>query len=276
MDTFFTVRKNGISIVDQNPIPTVRDCNRFLSSMPNYRLTLQFEGTNYHGWQLQPGWPTVQGAVERAVAVTTAQQVRVLGCGRTDAGVHAEEYVANFKVDSSLPPERMLHALNSRLPDDVVVTACRLAPDDFHATLDAKGKVYRYTIATGPIRPVLDRRFVHWTRHELDVEAMKQAAAHLVGEHDFSSFVTELAPDRNAVRTVYVIDVVREGRTIKVTVSGNGFLYNMVRTIAGCLMAVGRGLRPPEWVKDVRDARDRKQAFETAPPEGLMLIKVIY
>ncbi len=244
--------------------------------MPNYRLVLQFEGTRYHGWQLQPGWPTVQGEMEKAVAKTTAQQVRVLGCGRTDAGVHAEEYVASFKVESELPPERMLHALNSRLPEDIAVIRCDIAPDDFHATLSSKGKVYRYTVATGEVRPVLDRWFVHWVRHPLDAEPMRRAAACLVGEHDFASFVTEHDPEKDTVRTIRRLEVETRGRYIDITVEGNGFLYNMVRTIAGCLIAVGRGARTVEWMKEVLEACDRKKAFDTAPAEGLTMVRALY
>jgi tRNA pseudouridine38-40 synthase len=244
--------------------------------MPNYRLTLQFEGTRYHGWQVQPGWPTVQAEVEKAIAKTTAQQVRILGCGRTDSGVHAEEYVANFRVESDLAPERMQHALNSRLPEDIVVAACDVAPDEFHATLSSKGKIYRYTIATGEVRPVLDRSFVHWVRHPLDADAMRRAAACLVGEHDFASFVTERDPAKDTVRTIYRLDVAARGRYIDITVEGSGFLYNMVRTIAGCLIAVGRGARTVEWMKDALDARDRAKAFDTAPACGLTMVRALY
>jgi tRNA pseudouridine38-40 synthase len=244
--------------------------------MPNYRLTLQFEGTNYHGWQIQPNGVTVQEVVERAVAETVGKSVRVLGCGRTDAGVHAENYVANFTVESDLAPERMLAALNSRLPDDVVVTACDIAPGDFHATLSVQSKVYRYTIATGGVRPVLDRNLVTHCRHALDVDAMRSAAASLVGEHDFASFVTEHSPDKDTVRIVRRLDITSSGRYVFIEIEGNGFLYNMVRTIAGCLMAVGRGLRPVEWMKEVLDASDRTRAFETAPARGLTMVRATY
>jgi tRNA pseudouridine38-40 synthase len=244
--------------------------------MPNYRLTLQYEGTNYHGWQIQPNGVTVQEVVERAVAETVGKAVRVLGCGRTDAGVHAENYVANFTVESDLAPERMLAALNSRLPDDIVVTACDIAPDDFHATLSVRSKVYRYTIATRGVRPVLDRNFVTHCRHALDVEAMRRAAASLVGEHDFASFVTERSPDKDTVRLVRRLDITSSGRYVFIEIEGNGFLYNMVRTIAGCLMAVGRGLRPVGWMKEVLDARDRTRAFETAPARGLTMVRATY
>ncbi|KPJ52723.1 MAG: hypothetical protein AMS16_06025 [Planctomycetes bacterium DG_58] len=244
--------------------------------MPNYRLTLTFDGTNYHGWQLQPNVLTVQEVVERAVQETVGEHVGVLGCGRTDAGVHAENYVANFTVDSELAPERMQAALNSRLPEDVVVTHCEIAPDDFHATLSAKGKVYRYTVARGSVRPVLDRNFVHWCRHPLDVDAMRQAAECLVGEHDFASFVTEYSPEKDTVRTIGRLDIETEGRYIRITVAGDGFLYNMVRAIVGCLIAVGRGQRSAEWMKEVLDARDRTKAMDTAPAKGLTLVEAVY
>ena len=244
--------------------------------MPNYRLTLTFDGTAYHGWQVQPNAVTVQEVLERAIEETVGRHVGLMGCGRTDAGVHAESYVANFNVDSDLPPERMLAALNSRLPEDVVVTACEIAPNDFHATLSAKGKIYRYTIAVGEVRPVLDRHVVHWVRHPLDVDAMRRAAACLVGEHDFASFVTQHDPEKDTVRTIHRLDVETDGRYVGITVAGNGFLYNMVRTIVGCLVAVGRGQRRPGWMKAVLDARDRTKAVDTAPAKGLTLVRAIY
>ncbi len=244
--------------------------------MPNYRLVLQFEGTRYHGWQVQPNGISVQEVIEKAVEATIGKRVRVLGCGRTDAGVHAEEYVANFTADSDLAPERMMGAINSRMPEDIAVLSCDIVPDDFHATHGVKLKTYRYTIATGPIRPVLDRNFVHWVRSPLDVDAMRRAAECLVGEHDFASFVTEHNPEKDTVRTITRLDITTDGRTIRILVEGNGFLYNMVRTIAGCLIAVGRAQRKPEWVKEVLDERDRTKASATAPARGLTMVKTVY
>lgn len=254
----------------------MRTCHQSEYTMPNYRLTLTFDGTNYHGWQIQPNAVTVQEVVTRAAAETVREEVSVLGCGRTDAGVHAESYVANFRVDSKLAPERMQAALNSRLPEDVAVVHCDITPDDFHATLSAKGKVYRYTIATGEVRPVLDRNFVHYCPGALNVSAMRKEAACLVGEHDFASFVTELAPGRNTVRTIHSLDVESDHRYVRITVGGNGFLYNMVRAIVGCLIMIGRGKREPGWMKEVLDDRDRTRAVETAPARGLTLIRAIY
>jgi len=244
--------------------------------MPNYRLTLTFEGTGYHGWQVQPNAVTVQEVVAGAIERTVGQKVNLLGCGRTDTGVHAENYVASFQAESDIAPERMRSALNSRLPEDIVVTACDIAPDDFHATRSATGKLYRYTIATGPVPPVFERRTVYWVPQPLDVDAMQAAARHLVGEHDFASFVTEHDPAKDTVRRIRRLDVERGERTITITVEGNGFLYNMVRTIAGCLIAVGRGSRTPDWLREVLAARDRRRAVDTAPAQGLCLVKPFY
>lgn len=244
--------------------------------MPNYRLTLTFEGTNYHGWQRQSDRVTVQEVVERAIAETVGEPVRVRGCGRTDAGVHAERYVAVFSVDSDLPPERMKAALNSRLPEDVAVLDCDLAPDGFHPTMAVKEKIYRYTIATGEVRPVIERNFVHWVRRALDLNVMTEAAQCLIGEHDFASFVTELPPGKNTVRTIHKLDIDADGRYITITVSGNGFLYNMVRAIVGCLIKIGQGRLEPSSMKEILDARDRTRACENPPAKGLTMVKVVY
>ncbi len=244
--------------------------------MPNYRLTLSFEGTAYRGWQIQPEGATVQGTVARAIAETVACEVTLHGCGRTDAGVHAEEYTANFMTDKELPCERMLGAINSRLPKDIAGTTCEIATDNFHARACAVGKVYRYTIHAYGVRPVIDRNFVTFSRRRLDVDAMREAARCLVGEHDFASFVTQHDPAKNTVRTINALDIETDGRYIIITVKGNGFLYNMVRTIVGCLMTVGRGRQKPEWLRQVLDACDRTQASETAPARGLTMVRAIY
>jgi tRNA pseudouridine38-40 synthase len=244
--------------------------------MPNYRLTLTFDGTRYHGWQIQPKAVTVQQVVREAVAETVEESVAVNGCGRTDAGVHAQHYVANFIAAKGLPPERMRAALNSRLPEDIAVTACEIVEDSFHATQSAKGKVYRYTIATGDVRPVLDRHLVYYCRRPLDVPAMREAAACLVGEHDFASFVTELPPGKNSVRTIHALEIDADEDGVRITVHGNGFLYNMVRAIVGSLLAVGLGRQEPAWLSQVLAARDRTRAGKTAPARGLMLVRALY
>jgi tRNA pseudouridine38-40 synthase len=167
-------------------------------------------------------------------------------------------------------------AINSRLPEDIVVTHCELAPEDFHATHSVRSKVYRYTLVVGGPRPVIDRNFVYHIHHELDVELMRRAAECLVGEHDFASFVSEHSPEKNTVRTVHRLEIERRGRYVTVTVEGNGFLYNMVRTMVGCLVAVGRGLRPVAWMKEMLESHDRSKALATAKAQGLTMVKTNY
>lgn len=243
----------------------------------NYKLTLQFDGAGFSGWQRQPVQRTVQADLERAIAETVAQPVNVRGCGRTDAGVHARAYVANFKAVSKLPPDRLHLAINSRLNDDVVVTKCEIVPDDFDARLDALAKVYRYTTVYGPIRPTLERGLVNYCSRALDVEPMKAAATFLVGEHDFAAFVNKLEPGKNTVRTIHAVDVEQtDDNTITMTFTGGGFMYNMVRIMAGTLLEIGRGKYPPDWAGEVLVARDRSAAGPTAPAKGLMLVRVIY
>ncbi len=246
-------------------------------TLSNYRLTLQFDGAGFSGWQRQPAQRTVQADLERAVRETVAQPVDVRGCGRTDAGVHALAYVANFKAVSKLPPDRLRLAINSRLSEDVVVVKCETVPDEFDARLDAAAKVYRYTTVYGSMRPVLERGLVNYCSRALDVEPMKEAAKFLVGEHDFAGFVNQLEPGKNTVRTIHAVEVEQTGdNTITMTFTGNGFLYNMVRIMAGTLLEVGRGNYPPEWAGEVLYGCDRSAAGPTAPAKGLTLVEVIY
>ena len=218
----------------------------------------------------------MQGDLERAIRETVGQAVDVIGCGRTDAGVHAAAYVANFAAESRLPPERLQAALNSRLGEDVVITSCEVVAEGFNARADALAKVYRYTTVFGDLRPVLRRGFVNYASRGLDVEAMREAARALVGEHDFAGFVNQLEEGKNTVRRLFAVAVESEGTTVTLTFTGNGFLYNMVRILAGTLIEVGRGKYPPEWVGEALATRDRTATGPTAPAKGLMLMKVIY
>ncbi len=244
--------------------------------MTNYRLQLEYEGTDFSGWQRQPDRRTVQGVLERAIAETIAQPVTVQGCSRTDTGVHALAYVANFKADSHLPPERMMLAISSRLDPDVTVTACDLVPDAFDACSDALGKVYRYTTVHGPIRPVLSRRCVNYCHHPLRAEPMRRAARAYVGTHDFAAFANQLDPAKDTTRTIWAVSVTEAHPAITITVLGEGFMYNMVRIMAGTLIEVGRSVREPDWVAHVLASRDRTLAGPTAPAKGLSLVEVIY
>lgn len=242
-----------------------------------FKLTIAYDGTDFVGWQVQPDKRTVQGEVERAWREITSETVRVTASGRTDAGVHALGQVVGVETASELPPERLLRALNARLPDDVVVTAAEAAPANFHATHDALRKTYRYQIHNSRLRPLLDRRCVwHFPAGELDVDRMRGGAAALVGRHDFVSFETTGSERSTTVRTITRAEITQSGERIDIQVTGDGFLYNMVRAIAGTLVEVGRGAKPPEWVAEVIAARDRKAAGPTAPALGLMLVRVEY
>ena len=244
--------------------------------MRNYRIELEFDGTEFHGWQRQPERRTVQAAVERAIAQTVGHPVDVMGCSRTDAGVHALGYVANFKADSELPAERMRLAISSRLPADVVVKGCEIALDEFDACSNALAKIYRYTTVHGTIRPAVERAFVNYCPYALTFAPMKEGARHLVGKQDFAAFVNQLEPGKDTVRTIYAVEMGEEGNRITMTFVGEGFMYNMVRIIAGTLIEVGRGVREPTWVADTVAARDRRLAGPTAPAKGLTLTRVVY
>ena len=242
------------------------------------KLTFAYDGTNYVGWQWQANGPSIQAELERAIHAVTGETLRVAGAGRTDAGVHARAQTASFVTATRVPTWKLPLALSAHLPEDIVVSDAEEMPDGFHARKSARGKVYRYSIYTGRVRPVIERRYTtHFTR-ELDVEAMSNAAARLVGTFDFSAFVTELRAMKkgDCVRTIRGLDVWRDEPIVHLQVEGNGFLYNMVRTIAGCLVEVGKGNYPPKWMADVLESRDRRRAGPVLPARGLCLMRVLY
>jgi tRNA pseudouridine38-40 synthase len=244
--------------------------------MPRLMLTVEYDGGGFCGWQVQAEGRTVQGALEEAVRRTTGEVVRVLGAGRTDAGVHAEGQVAHFDTDSDLPPARFLRALNYWLPEDVAVLECRRAGPQFHARFSARSKLYRYRILCSPVRRPLREGFVLREWRELDAATMRQCAAALVGEHDFSSFASEHAATSTSVRRLLRSSLTRSDDELHYLVEGEGFLYNMVRIIVGTLLEVGRGKMSPEAFGDALAARDRRAAGPTAPARGLCLVRVNY
>jgi tRNA pseudouridine38-40 synthase len=248
--------------------------------MRTIKLTLAYDGTAYSGWQTQPGRLTVQGALEAVLAKITGSAVRVVGASRTDAGVHALGQVASFSIESRLSAEVFGRALNAELPHDVAVREAVEVHEGFHSIRDAVRKRYRYAICDGPVRDVFRLRYAWQLYERLDGEAMHAAAQALVGTHDFASFQTSGSPREDTVRTIHEL-VVQRGRAgdpdlVTVEVEGNGFLYNMVRTIVGTLVEVGRGVRPETWPAEVLAARDRRAAGRTAPPQGLFLLRVEY
>jgi len=242
------------------------------------RLVLEYDGTEFEGWQSQgPGHRTVQGVLEAALEQVTGRRWPVAGAGRTDAGVHAEGQVASCAPQTSLPPVDLRRALNAVLPRDVAVVEAALAPAGFHARRSARGKLYRYALWNGPVRSPLRER-THWgLRTPLDVGAMRVAAAPLVGTHDFAAFQSAGGGTRTSVRSLERLDVEGEpGGEILLWAGGGGFLRHMVRALVGTLVEVGRGRRPAGDLPAVLASRDRGRAGPTAPARGLTLVRVDY
>ena len=243
---------------------------------PVLRLTLAYDGTEFHGWQLQPDRPTVQGCLREVCARVLGEPVKVVGASRTDAGVHALRQVASLSGPVRIEPPRLLRALNALLPDAVRVLDARAAPAGFDARRSALGKRYAYLIDRAPVADPFLRRYAwHWP-HALDVEAMARALPALRGKHDFSAFCA--APGRGRTPTCVMLSarvVVRRTR-LAVLLSADRFLHHMVRNIVGSLVEVGRGARRPEWLAELLEGRDRTRAGPTAPAQGLALVRVRY
>lgn len=246
--------------------------------MPTYLLTIAYQGTHYAGWQRQADQDTVQKRVEDAFAALECPGVHVEAAGRTDAGVHAFGQCAHVVLPRPFPVDRLHLAVNAHLPPDIAVQAARLVPDGFHARFHARGKRYVYRCAVSSIRPAIGRDLYHWVRRPVDLEAMRAAAQCLRGRHDFASFATNpgYQRSRGTVRTLRRVHLLRNSRGFDFAVEGDGFLYNMVRTLIGTLLEVGYGNRAPAWVAEVLAARDRRRAAATAPAEGLYLQRVLY
>ncbi len=246
--------------------------------MRHIKLTLAYDGTDYHGWQVQARdrGPTVQGMLEEAWHRLTGERVRVTGAGRTDAGVHALGQVAHLATNSRIPADRVPHALNSVLPPDIVVGEAVEVDAGFHARFGATGKTYTYRIWNHPFPDPFTRRYAWHIPYPLDLTAMQQAAGALVGTHDFRALCATGSPVRNYVRTVFACAVAQQEQLLSITISGNGFLYNMVRIIVGTLVEVGRGkLNEGALAAAIRSGR-REDAGPTAPPHGLFLVRVDY
>jgi tRNA pseudouridine38-40 synthase len=244
--------------------------------MRNIKLTIAYDGTDFHGWQRQPNLRTVQQALEDALHELTGERANTNASGRTDAGVHALGQVIHFLTASRHSSDTFVRALNALLPRDVRVLAAEEKPQAFHATLDARSKRYRYVIDNGRIADPFERRFAWHVPQPLDIETMARGGALLVGRHDFHTFETDWPNRTSSVRTIFGLEVTRRGTRVVVEVEADGFLYNMVRSITGTLMLVGSGKRPEPWVGEVLAALDRAQAGPTAPAKGLFLLRVCY
>lgn len=267
-------RKQAINVF---PIASPRAAVRGLEvSMRNLKLTLSYDGSDFHGWQTQPGFRTVQETLEKAIRDLTGEEARVNASGRTDAGVHAVGQVVNFFSNTRLPPEVLVRAINAHLPPDVVVREALDMPQVFDANRDAKRKLYRYVIHDSPVADPFLHRYCYHTRRKLDVSAMRRSAEPLKGRHDFHSFETDWPNRLSSVRTITHLSLNRFGDWIWLDVEADGFLYNMVRAIAGTLINVGRGYWPEEKVVEILRAADRREAGPTAPASGLFLMRVTY
>ncbi len=244
--------------------------------MRRIMLTVAYDGTEYAGFQRQPGEVrTVEGELDAAVSSVTGESIEVIGASRTDAGVHARGNIAVFDTNSRIPAERFARAVNTRLPEDIRAVGSREVPGDFHPRHAATEKTYEYRIVNAEYPDPLRRRYAHYSYTLFNVDAMKAAALYFIGEHDFRSFCSIYTQSLTTVRTITEIDVAASAdampREIVITVTGTGFLYNMVRIIAGTLMEVGRGAIAPERIPEIIAARDRRAAGPTAPPQGLTL-----
>lgn len=241
--------------------------------MKRVMLTVAYDGTAYHGWQLQPNAVTIEGELNRALSELLHEQIQVIGASRTDAGVHALGNIAVFDTEAKMPGEKFSYALNAKLPKDIRVVKAQEVSRNFHPRKCATRKTYEYHIINAPFPNPLRSRYAHFTYFSLDLDKMRQAAAFLVGEHDFKSFCAVASQAETTVRTIYSIEINKAGEEVTIRVAGNGFLYNMVRIIAGTLMEVGRGSCSPEKVKEMLEAKERCTAGPTAPACGLTLYK---
>jgi tRNA pseudouridine38-40 synthase len=244
--------------------------------MPRIALGLEYDGTDFCGWQRQPAGRSVQACVEEALSRVADHPVEVYCAGRTDAGVNASGQVAHFDTTSERSLRGWQLGANSNLPPDASVLWARIVPDDFHARFSARWRSYRYRIVNRPSRSALERNRACWIPSPLDADRMQEAAGRLIGTHDFASFRAAECQARTSVRTVHRLDVRRCDDTITIDVRADAFLHHMVRNIAGVLLKVGAGDAPPEWAAEVLAARDRRCAGVTAPAAGLCLVAVGY
>ncbi len=244
--------------------------------MRNIKLTIEYDGTNYAGWQRQKNATTVQQRLEESIKKLTDEAVEVTGSSRTDAGVHAKGFVANFFTKSTIPAASFREAINSKLPDDIVILQSDEVNNDFHARYSCIGKQYSYTILNRPQPSALDRKYVYHYKRKLNFEAMKEACTFFVGKHDFSAFRSTGSSVKTSIRTVHKSWLENSGNKIIFYVEADGFLYNMVRIMAGTLIDVGIGKICPEEVDEIIMSKDRSKAGNTVPASGLCLETVYY
>lgn len=246
--------------------------------MRNIKLLIEYDGTNYIGWQFQLKFQgkSIQGMLQEKLEKIVCHKVKLNGAGRTDSGVHAKGQVANFFTESKIPVDRIPLALSSMLPNDIVVKRAWEVSQDFHARYSAVEKTYRYTILNSPFNSAFEWRYCYHVRYTLDIDAMKKAIEYLVGTHDYSSFCNSGTMVKKFTRTVKEGKLYQEGDLLYFEITGDGFLYNMVRIIVGTLIEIGRGRWAPEYMAKIIASKNRNMAGPTAPPQGLVMLKVVY
>ena len=244
--------------------------------MRNIKLTIEYDGKKFNGWQKQPDKLNIQGEIENAIKEITGVEIELIGSGRTDAGVHAFGQVANFKTNSNLPIEKFAIAINSKLKKSIIVKQAEEVEERFHSRYNAKKKTYRYVINNSKQGTAIYRDLECHIPMNLNIQEMKKASKYFEGEHDFKAFKASGTSSKSSIRTIYKAEVIAEGDRIKIELTGNGFLYNMVRIISGTLVDVGLGKIKPEEIPCIIESGDRSKAGKTLPAHGLYLVEVKY
>ncbi len=244
--------------------------------MRNIKLTIEYDGKDFNGWQKQPNKLNIQGEIERAIKEITGEDVELFASGRTDAGVHAIAQIANFKTNSNFQIEKYPIALNSKLKKSIRIQNAELVDERFHSRYNCKKKTYKYIINNSKYGSAIYRNLEYFLPNKLDIEAMQKAAKYFEGEHDFKAFKASGTSSKSSTRTIYNAEVKKDGDRIIIELTGNGFLYNMVRIIAGTLIEVGQGKINPEKIPKIIESKDRREAGRTLPPYALYLVKVNY
>lgn len=244
--------------------------------MRNIKLTIEYDGKDFNGWQKQPGKLNIQGEIERAIKCITKEDVELYASGRTDAGVHSFGQVANFKTNSNIPISKMALAINSQVKNSIRIVKAEEVDENFHSRYCCKRKTYRYVINNSVCGSSIYRNLEYHMPIKLDVDKMKKAIKYFEGEHDFKAFKSSGTSSKSSVRTIYKAELKQDGDRIIIELTGNGFLYNMVRIISGTLVDVGLGKIAPDLIPKIIDGKDRTKAGKTLPPQGLFLLKVEY
>ncbi|MBD7912743.1 MULTISPECIES: tRNA pseudouridine(38-40) synthase TruA [Clostridium] len=244
--------------------------------MKNIKLIIEYDGTKYGGWQKQNNSKTIQETIEKALSKSTGEVIELIGCSRTDAGVHARGMVANFKTSSSIPPEKFREAVNRNLPDDIAIIKSEEVALQFHSRYSCKGKTYSYTIINRYEKLAIGKDYAYQVRDKLDIKSMEKACDFFIGRHDFSAFKSSGSSVKTSIRTISKLHLTQNDEKIEIYVSADGFLYNMVRIIVGTLIEVGKGKIRVDDIKSIIESKDRSKAGPCVKPNGLILEKVFY